>query len=59
VKPLLVVKTEVLPEPLFSFRYRLIFVQKHLLVFHRAPQPLDEDVVVDPAPEDMAGLDAP
>jgi hypothetical protein len=58
VKTLLVIKTEVFPEPSFRLYYRLVFVQKYLLIFHQAPRPLDEDVVKDPTAAVHADLDA-
>src|SRR4029077_16278698 len=49
VQALLVVEAEVLAQALNRYRDRFVALEVHLLVLHRAPQPLHEHVVEGPA----------
>lgn len=53
MQPLLVVEAEVVRQSRHHRRNRLVVLQKHALVLHGPPEPLDEDVVQgSPAPID-------
>jgi hypothetical protein len=58
VRPLGVVESEVLPDPNPGVQSILVCLQIHLLVFHCAPQPLNEDVVPIPPLFVHADLDS-
>jgi TolB-like protein len=45
VQPFLVIETKILFNPGSCLRHRLVVLQVHLLVFERAPQPFNENVV--------------
>jgi len=57
VEPLFVVKMKVSHKMRTSLRDRRVIVKINLLVFHRTPETLDENVVVNPAPSIHADLD--
>jgi hypothetical protein len=54
---LLVVKKKVFSQAAPNFRNRLIMIQVNLLVLHRSPETLHENVVKNPAPPIHANPD--
>jgi hypothetical protein len=50
MQPLRVVEAKILGQPTASLFNSLVIMEVDLLVFHGSPQPLDKNVVKDPAP---------
>jgi hypothetical protein len=57
MRPLFIVELKINGQMRSDVRDRLIFVQIDLLLLDRAPKPVDEDVVVHPAPAVLADPD--